>query len=465
MAAPDPYVATNPAVSQIFQEGYMAGEDLLNYPDIMDVIFPFLQEEKTIVDFMISTGRKKRTVQTDYNWHEEDSLIPMLKIKSVAGTPGAGNPVTITMEALNVDKEVPFKKWDVCRIGGASGANGWIEQASDVTIDAGAGEHSFVYQPVNDGVDIVTLAVVADYVVWVGTAKADGTAQPGSMMSKPIPYSGRTQIISTNHTSHGSAAANKAWTKTNSGSDLFYYRGVEQAVVRQKMAIVYTLLMGQNSSGLSDTTHEDGAQAVNTTSGLDERMRDFGNIGTNTSFSFAELQLKVNKKLDELFAPDDFFALVGNQLKYQIDNILLDRNFTDTSANYGIFATDNLLDIEEGKKRAVNYNFNAATLGSRTFWIRQEKSLYYPQITGAPGMNYPLTGYFLPVAQIRDPKTGEYMDTICLRYKESDRENRYTKSWVRDFKSDDIDKFRFNHFSELGWQQGRVRQTYLWEQS
>ena len=455
------YTQQNPSTAQIFNEGYMSGEDLLNYPDIFDSIFPFMAEEKTIVDFMIATGRKKRTVQTSFTWHEEDVLIPMAQIKAVSGTAGAGNPVTITIEAISADFEIPFKKWDVLRVGGI---NGWIESDADVTVDNGAGEHQFVLKPVNNTKDIVTAAGVGNWVVWVTAAKADGTAQPSGMISKPIPYSGKTQIIPTNYTTNGSAAANKAFVKTKSGNELFYYRGVEQAVVRHKMAIVYALLIGQESVGLQDTQHEDGATDVNTTSGLDERMRNDGNTGSNTSFTFSELQNKINKKLDELFAPDEYIALLGNQLKYQVDDILFDRNITNASANYGAFATDDYT-IESAKGRAVDYNFDSAKLGARTHHFRQEKALYYNQITGATGMNFPLTGYWLPADQIRDPKSGEWMDSICLRYKSSDREDRFSTEWVRDYKSDDVDKFRFNYRSELGWQQARVRQTYLWEQS
>ena len=459
-----PYVASQPSVSQIFNEGYMAGEDLLNYPEIMDKIFPFLQEEKTVVDFMIESDRKKRSAQTDFNWHEEDSLIPMAKIKSFTVVASPGVTATNTIEALNADNEVPFKKWDILRCGGSAGANVWIEKDADITIDGG-GEHAFVVKPVKQTVTLNTVLTNGEYVVWASTAKADGTAQPGSMMSKPIPYSGVIQIISTNYTTNGSAAANKSWTKTKSGSDLFYYRGVEQAVVRQKMAITYGLLIGQSSDGLNDTAHEDGSTAVNTTSGLDERINDFGNIGSAAGFTYSELQNRINGKLDELFSPEEYMALVGNKLKYQFDDIMFDRNI-GTAATYGAFISDSWLDDSKGpKERAASFNFQSVTIGARTFHIRKEKSMYYPQITGAPGMNYPNTGYFLPVDQIRDPKTGDYMDTLCLMYKESDRENRFSKSWVRDYKSDDVDKFRFNHMSEVGWMQARVRQTARWEDS
>jgi hypothetical protein len=434
----DAVFGLQPSVAQVFTEGYMSGEDLLNYPDIFENIFPFLQEEKTIVDFMIASGRKKQTDQSDFSWHEEDALIPMAKIKTVGADPGAGLKLDLTIEAINADFEVPFKKWDVIRVGGV---NGWIESDADISIDGG-GEHVYSIKPVNSAKNLFTNATIGEYMVWVTSAKADGTAQPDSMISKPISYSGQTQIIPTNYTTHGSAAANKSWVQTKSGNKLFYYRGVEQAVIRHKMAIVYALLIGQKSVGLNDTVHADGSQPVRTTSGLDERMRDDGT--------------------------EEYFGLVGNQLKYQMDNIFFDRNITAVTPNYGAFATDNLVSGGGGKDMAVNYNFDSAKLGARTFHIRQEKALYYSQITGAPattGLNFPLTGYFLPADQIRDPKSGEWFDSMCLRYKQSDRENRFTTEWVRDYKTDDIDKFRFNHRSELGWMQGRVRQTYLWEQS
>jgi len=459
------YIGTKPAVSQVFTEGYMSGEDLINRPDIFENVFPFLSEEKTIVDFMIAAGRKKETIQSVYYWHEEDVLIPMAQIKTVAGTPGAGNPVTITIEAINSDKEIPFKYWDVLRIGGSAGKNGWIEKDADITVDAVNGEHEFVIKPVNNTVDIVTLASEGDYIVWVGAAKADGTAMPGSMINKPIPYSGQVQIIPTNYTTHGSAAANKTYILSKSGNEYFYYRGVEQAVIRHKMAIVYTLMIGQESVGLSDTVHEDGPQAVRTTGGIDEVMRNNGNPLSNTAWDFNELQFVVNKTLDEVYSPEEYFALMGNEVKYQTDNILFDRNITNNSANYGAFATDSWLLPGDPRERAVSYNFDSAKLGARTYHFRQEKALYYPHITGAPGQNFPNTIYFLPADQIRDAKSGEWYDSMCIRTKKSDREDRFTKEWVRDYRTDDVDKFRFNHVSELGWMQAKVRQTVLWEKS
>ncbi|KKN63268.1 hypothetical protein LCGC14_0503860 [marine sediment metagenome] len=456
------YTPTAPSVRQVFTEGYMSGETLINRPDIFEEVFPFLAEEKTIVDFMIVSGRKKNTIQSNYYWHEEDALIPVCQIDAVTGSGGAGNPVTITIEAINTDKEVPFKKWDIWRI---NGYNGWIEKTADITVSSGDGKHQAIFKPVDNTVDIVSAATVGDWVIWVGAAKADGTAQPPSMFSKPLPFSGQTQIVPTNYTTHGSAAANKAFIKTKSGNEFFYYRGVEQAVIRHKMAIVYTLLIGQSSTGLADSVHEDGSTAVRTTAGMDQVMRSEGNPLSDTAFDFDELQMKINKTLDEVFSPEEYFVLMGNRTKYDVDNIFFDRNFTDGSANYGAFATRDWQIGNDPKERAVSYNFASGKIGTRTFHFRQEKALYYPSITGATGMTFPDTQYYLPANTIRDAKTGEWMYAMCIRTKASDREERFTTEWTRDYRSDDIDKFRFNHRSELGWMQARLRQTVVWEKS
>jgi hypothetical protein len=452
---------------QTFTEQYMSGEDLINRPDIWYKVFPYLKEEINMVDFMIQTGRKERTIQSTFNWHEEDILIPIAEIGVVAGTPGAGNPVTITIKQISTDNEIPFKKWDTVKVGAI---RGWIASESDITIDASGGLHEYVITPVKNTDDIVTAAVVDDFVVWYGSAKADGQNQPDSMISKPIPFSGQTQIIATNYTTHGSAAANEAFIQTRSGKWFFYYRGVEQAIVRHKMAIALTILMGESSVGLSDTAHPDGTTPVRTTMGMERRMTTYGNPQTGTQFDFTEFE-DVNNALDENFAPDQFAVFVGNVFKNQWDNMAFDRNYYDAAASYGMFHNAVLQGGSqkwgEGdpKQKAIDLGFDSIKRGIRSYHVKQEPTLYYKNVTGATGQPYPNMGIFLPVEMVRDPSSGEYYNSIAIRYKASDREDRMIQEWVRDKTTDDYDKFRFNHLSEIGWQQARLRQSVIWTAS
>lgn len=453
--------------TQIFNEQYMAGEDLLNRPDIWNKVFPFLKEETNMVDFMLSTGRKERTIQSEYNWHEEDILIPMAQIKGSTGTPGAGNAVTITIEAISADFEIPFKKWDTVKVGAI---RGHITSATDITIDAG-GEHVYVVTPVKNTDDIVTATVDTEWVVWYGSAKSDGQNQPDSMISKPVPFAGKTQIIATNYTTHGSVAANESWVQTKSGKWFFYYRGVEQAIVRHKMAIALTILMGEASLGLIDPDNPDTATIpIRTTQGMELRMTENGNPQSGSQFDFTELE-DINIALDENFASEQFAGFVGNLFKNSWDNVMLDRNYYEASPAYGMFHNAILQGGApswgqgDPKQKAIDMGFDSIKRGIRSYHIKQEPTLYYRNVTGAPGQPYPDMGLFLPVDQVRDPQTGDYYNSISLRYKSSDRENRMSTEWVRDYRSDDYDKFRFNHRTECGWQQARMRQSVIWTKS
>jgi hypothetical protein len=453
---------------QTFTEQYMTGEDLINRPDIWYKVFPYLREEINMVDFMIQTGRRERTIQSTFNWHEEDILIPIAEIGVVGGTPGAGNPVTITIKQISADNEIPFKKWDTLIVGGL---RGWIEKEADITIDGSGGLHQYVITPIKSTDDIVTAAVVDDFVVWYGSAKADGQNQPDSMISKPLPFNGKTQIVATNYTTHGSAAANEAYIQTRTGKWFFYYRGVEQAIVRHKMAIALTILLGEQDDGaLSDTTHPDGAQLVRTTQGMELRMKAFGNPKSAAQWDFAQFEA-VNNTLDENFAPDQFAIFTGHLFKNAWDNVAFDRNYYEASPNYALF---NNAVLQGGttkwgdgdpKQKAIDLGFDSIKRGIRTYHCKQEPTLYYKNVTGAPGQPYPDMAFFLPVEMVRDPSSGEYYNSIALRYKASDRENRMIEEWVRDKRSDDYDKFRFNHLSEIGWQQARLRQSVIWSKT
>lgn len=450
-----------------FTEGYLAGEDLINRPDIWHKVFPYLKEEVNMVDMLVATGRKEQTIQSDFYWHEEDILIPMAQIATggVAGTSAAGNPVTITINPVSADFEVPFKKWDTLKVGAIRGI---IRQDSDIIVD-GSGSHEFTIWPVKTTDNIVAAAAAGQWVVWFGAAKSDGQNQPASMISKPQSFSGKTQIIPTNYTTHGSVAGNKAYITTKSGNEYYYYRGVEQAIVRHKIAIALTMLMGEASSGLVDPGNPDNATIpIRTTQGIELRMFNHGNPKSAAAFDFSEFE-SISNTLDANFAPDQMMGLCGNLFINVWDNIMLDRNYYETTPNYSMFHNQILQGGApkwgdgDPKQRALDLGFSSIVKSNRTYHVKKEKTLYYPNVTGATGQPYPNMALFLPMEQVKDSQTGDYYNSFALRYKASDMENRFMQEWVRDKKSDDYDKFRFNHLSEVGLQLAMMRKSVIWQ--
>ncbi len=449
------YDNSGPLEQAYFKEGvYVVNADnLIMRPDVRKAIFPHLKEDE-FFDFFVQTGRTI-TGQSEFHHHEETPLIPVPQIKSIAGTPGAGNAVTITIEAVN-DKTMPFKKWDVWEVGGVEG---WIKSDADITADGTDGEHEVVLTP-DPAVNIVGAAVVGEFITWRGTAKADGTGQPDGMHNKPVKFTGRTQIMATTYVSNGSAAANMSdVVVTKSGKKFAYYRGVDQAYTRHKMAIALALGLGQGTNAVVDNVdpNADGG-TVRRTEGMDWKIQNYGLNNIHSVFDFDELQ-KINVGLDAQNAPAEYCVIAGNRAYYEAEKIFFDKGIPPT---FGAFAGNDYTRWGHAspEEQMLHLGYKGVYLFGRSFYMKKEPFLYYKQITGAPGKPYPDTMYFLPMDKYtsKDPMTGETesMELCQIRYKASDRENRFMQYTVKDWKTDGVDKFYFWHRSEMGWQQAML---------
>lgn len=471
MVLTDPPIAydnSSPLERAYFQEGtYVVNADnLIQRPDVRKKLFPHLREEVDFVDFFIQSGRTEVAEQSHFHHYEEKPLVPLAQIKSKSGTPGNGNPVTITIESVNDDKINPFKYWDVWEIGGNEG---WIEQASDITVNSGTGEHQVVFQA-DDDIDLVTSAVVGEFITWRHTAKADGTGQPPGMHSKPVKYTGRTQILATSYETDGSAAANVSdVVVTKSGKKYAYWRGVDQAYTRHKMAISYALGLGQGTNTVVDTQNEN--KVVRRTEGMDWKIRRLGLNEPGNLFDYQDF-LKINEALENNNAPDEYVVCAGYGAYIMAEEIFFNQGLTSgvVQPKFEAFSGNDYTKwgSADPKQRALDLGYNSVNLFGRTYHFKKEKWLNYKQVTGAPNKPYKNTLYFLPMTQFtsRNPDSGsvETMDTFTVKYKMSDRENRYMEYTVKDWKTDDqgVDKFKFWHRSELGLRMAMLHWCARW---
>jgi hypothetical protein len=442
--------------SGLFKEGVIPvdGTYLIGRPDVRENIFPGLKEEDYLTQFLWDTGRRKITDQSTFWWFEDKDLIPKAQIASVTGSNAPGAHVHITMEA-RADLEVPFKKWDTLIVGGI---RGWIELDGDITKNSGgAGEHAFRIQPVDSSDNIVAAAVEGDWVIWYGNAKADGTAQPGSMISMPVKYSGNTQILSTTFISHGSAAADRTVLKLSrkTGKTYGYVRGLDQAYTRHMIAIAHTILVGQKAVGLADTTHEDGSMSVRMFDGFEKSIENYGHNFVGTEFSFDTLQ-QMNLILDAENAPNEYLGVAGNKFRQAVTSTFLNAGVKSSDVTLRPFEHTRFTTwgAADPKQRMIDLGLDGVKVDNRSFYFKTEPTMYYKNTLGAPGLPYPEKCFFVPFTQFMDAKSGELEDVFCLRYKASDLEDRFMQENFIDWKKSDngVDKFKWFHRSEVGVQ-------------
>lgn len=442
-------------IQSSYTSAYISPETFLNARDIRREIFD-KYNERNLLDMLWHSGYKMITDRTRFNWFEHDFLYSYFQIASSTGTPGAGNPVTITVKVITPAETEgpgswavaaytvsPGKKTDTVMVGDV---RGWIS-ATDKTTD---GAHTYTISPVDVNDDIVTATVDDDYVALFSNAKADGTTQPESMVRKPILYYNTTQIFANNYTSYGSEAANKSEVVVK-GKPYYYLQGVEDASLKHMLDMEFAFIMGKRSDSLVDASFNN--EAVNTTGGLDWFIDTFGNNLTYTSGSFDYDDLEtIEKSLSANRAARHVLQLNGIDVNIEIDDAVkgkLDAGGS-SAVDWSKFGDG------DGAKRAIDWGIDGFRFSNRNYYKKEMEFLNYKPITGNPTLSasWPGYSYTIPLGTIKNPRPmgayDEYFDTISIRYKANDRGARFIEHWVRDHKITNDDQIEFNYRSEAG---------------
>jgi len=131
--------------------------------------------------------------------------------------------------------------------------------------------------------------------------------------------------------------------------------------------------------------------------------------------------------------------------------VLHGRNL-DTGISFALFGKGS------NEKAAVDFGFRSYAMGGRTFHIKKWDALNYLPITGYTSNPYVDQSYWIPNDRFRNPRGKGTTDTICIRYKENDIENRFMKEWRRGPEITNKDAYEWNHRCEAGLQLAMVNQ-------
>jgi len=427
------------SVENTLTEGYLAPNTFLNKRDIRQRIFD-RYDEKNLFDFLFHTGRKKKTVATDFSWFEFGYLFSMAEIAAKTGTSGAGNTVTITATStshLESGTLSPGKKWDTVIVGGV---RGWIQSVDKTT----ANTHKYVVKPVRETDNIVAAAVVGELVSFYSNAKPDGVGMPTSETRLPDRFTNNVQIFSEQFTTDGSISASQVEVSID-GKNYYYLQGAEDAANKFNNKIEFALLLNVPSVGLDDDV---SGKPVNITRGMESYVDDYGNEEPYAAtFGWTDF-VNIEKVLAKERAPREMMMANGINLNIQVMELLKSKN-DNTGIMYSAFGKG------DAKQKAVDFGFNSFSF-NRTYHIKEFEALNYEPVTGHSASPYPDMGFVIPLDRVKNPKPSgaddQYNDTICLRYKENDRENRFIKHWTRDQTITNLDQLEFNHQAEMGLQ-------------
>ena len=414
-------------------------------------------------------GFKKPTTNPAYSHFEERRYMPLIQATNAgAGAPNAAVTFTLTAAASpdfaqnfepfpaasTVTRQgVPVIQGMVVLIKPASGAvdpTTYI-QALVTSVDTAAG--TFVAQPVVTG-DSIPAVTVADEIIIISTAFGDGSTQPESMDTQVDEYKNNTQIFRWTWEITGTMRNTKLWFETTNpqtGQRGYYwtYKGERDALYRFLNYREMGLLLGEHLDNV--TLYDTGASAGNPnkiTEGLIPFILTQGNTQNYSSVSgltYEDMEAIVTC-LDKQKGSRDNLFMCGIELSLQIDREFQNQ-LNNGAITYGNYTFDNDL--------KVNFQFSDYKIGEYMF----NKKTYDPfndrNTLGADGFNFPFEGMIIPMDTQIDPKTGEAIPSLCLRYLTSDDEDRhmiinYYDGLRQGDDSPDIEQVRY--LSECGFE-------------
>ena len=386
-------------------------------------------------------GYKRSTHNPAYSHFEERRYMPLIK----AANGGAGAPnaaVTFTLDAAAQDaiaqnfepfpsastvtkNGIPAIVGMVVLIKPASGAvdpTTYI-QALITSVDIGAG--TFSASPVVSG-DAIPAVTVADEIIVISTAFGDGSTQPESMDTQVDEFKNRTQIFRWTWEVTGTMKNTKLWFETtnpNTGQKGYYwtYKGERDALYRFLNYREMGLLLGENLTNV--TLYDVGATAGNPnkiTEGLIPFILTQGNTQNYSSVSGLTYEDMENivTCLDKQKGSRNNLFMCGINLSLQIDREFA-AYLNNGAITYGNYTFDNDL--------KVNFQFSDYKIGEYMF----NKKTYDPfndrNTLGADGYNFPFEGMIIPMDTQVDPKSGESIPSLSLRYLVSDDEDRHMR--------------------------------------
>lgn len=422
---------------------YLAPNTFIHKREIAKKVFPRYRED-TLFDFLFYTDRKVKSDNTRFNWFEWDYLYGYAIVETNVAGGGVGAATTITIEEVSHQDsgtKSAGKKWDSVLV---NGIHGWVSATNKTVDDA----HTYTIEPVDALSDFgANDALIGDVLVFYSNAKSDGSGQPTSQVRKPTLYYNYTQIFATQYEAYGSESTNKVEFEIN-GKPYYYLQGVEDAALKHKMDIQFAFLINTIGDTIVDTGN--GNEPVYHTRGMENYIDNFGNTQTYTTFDFADLT-DIEKTLSTERAPMEMMWINGVNLDIDVD-ALVKGKMDNSGMRYEAFGKGN------AAKRAVDFGFDSFRFSKRTYHKKAVDYLNYLPVTGFAGSPYPDMGFVIPLDRIKNPKGGDDIDTISLRYKENDRMNRFVKHWTRDVTITNNDRIEFNHLSEMGLQMAAVNQ-------
>jgi hypothetical protein len=399
--SPDKYVALGTLV------------DDWSKPDNRDLLVSTYGDQG-ITGFLQLTGAVTNAgTQDEVQYWEEGRLHKKLAIASGGVDGGATGHVTVAAYTATTP---PVRKNDVLLTPGG-------QRVVVTALDDANEEVDFKRL---DGNNVVAEDSAQELAI-IGNIYAQGTDQPSQFYDTDIVKRTNPFIITKEtYAVNGSQATNIGWVNLGNGDYRWYVKGEQDTRKRfmnqREMMLLYGMTGDAGNSiaidGGSVSGSEGYFQAV-------ERRGLVSAVSGGAQGTFADMSDidSIILELDKEGAPAEYAMYLNRAASLDIDDMLAAGIATQVTAGlpgqFGAFNNDSDM--------AVKLGFKSFTRGGYTFHKHDWKLLNDPML-GAVG---DIKGAMVPLANVKDPRTGNSAPSLEMNYKGTNGYNRDVEHWVR----------------------------------
>ena len=391
-----------------------------------------------ITGLMELLGNKKETTQQTFEHYEETFLH-----NHFTGVLGDGNGTLDVDTAFSDDAgnagNVAMRVGDLLL-----GGSGTLYYVLSGSVD------DYVIKKVSDN-SLASDGADTKFTI-IGNAHAERTEQPVGITPRVDQYQNKCQIIKESFTVSGSEATNVIYVKVSNqefGTGyLWYLQGEADTYQRFMDYSELAMIVGQSGDGaLVDSS----SGKVVTTEGLLSFIENKGqtmDLGSS-AITMADFDAAV-KSLDKHRGAKEMALYAGINLSLDIDDLLASQGaYAAGGANYGTFANS--------KDMALNLGFNSFHRGGYTFHKKTYDLFNRPDLLGGDGFKFNGFGMCIPMDNQRDPRSGESIPSLRMRYKAANGYSREMEHWltgsaVLQNRTNEKDELRSHYRTERGFE-------------
>lgn len=374
-------------------------------------------------------GREKPVTSNTWFAYEENWYHRTILTTGSVGDPGAGNDITITLDATHHDSQ-----------DGSYGRVGEIITIPVTNVQAyikekdtsAAGAHTFLLSPVRaaDNIDAITSGTELSI---TNAAFGDGTQGTDPTHMGFTKRSFNAQIFKEAAGTEGSQLVNEFWFSkmSNDKSIKYWYtEGIGRAEYLLALKMDGAFMWGQEADNIVVPSGVPGAgNSIHTTKGLFPWAKELGKGLTYTAGSWALTDMDAVSLyyLSQGLTSDKCLFMAGARLNLDIENGMVD--FLGDEAG-GTSYTKIEKEVFKGNRElSLSINFKTFTKGGITYMLKPMESWSNPKTFGADGYDMDRYGLITPLSQVKDAKSGKMMNNIETRYRAKGDYSRRFEIW------------------------------------